>query len=177
MHSWPLLLSLTAALPLAAAPPVDFARDVRPILSDRCFACHGPDVATRQAGLRLDIEEGAKKPRGARTPIVPGNASASEVLKRVAPENPARRMPPPYSDRRPLSATEVATLRAWMRTGCRNGKGHWSFTRSRSNRRIRRFTTRGLDPQPDRQLHPRSAGTRGSGPFSRGGSGCACFAG
>ena len=116
------------ALQLSAAPPVDFARDVRPILSDRCFSCHGPDDANRKAGLRFDIEDGPKKPRGSRPPVVvPGNVAASEILKRVAPEIPARRMPPPYSDRKPLSEKEVATLRAWIEQGAK-WEGHWSFS-------------------------------------------------
>jgi hypothetical protein len=116
-----------AALPLHAEPPVDFARDVRPILSDRCFTCHGPDEATRKVGLRLDIEEGAKKARGPHTPIVPGNVQASEILKRIAPEKPAMRMPPPYSDRKPLSEKEVATIRTWIQQGAK-WQSHWSFT-------------------------------------------------
>jgi hypothetical protein len=123
-----ILLSATLlVLHLSAAPPVDFARDIRPILSDRCFSCHGPDESKRQAGLRLDTEDGAKKSRGPRTPVVPGDISASEILKRVAPENPARRMPPPYSDRKPLTEKEVATLRAWIEQGAK-WQGHWSFT-------------------------------------------------
>ena len=122
-----LLSGILLVLDLSAAPPVDFARDIRPILSDRCFACHGPDESKRQAGLRLDTEDGAKKSRGPRTPVVPGDVSASEILKRVAPENPARRMPPPYSDRKPLTEKEVATLRAWIEQGAK-WQGHWSFT-------------------------------------------------
>ena len=58
---------------------------------------------------------------------MPGNANASEILKRVAPETPARRMPPPYSDRKPLTEKEVATLRAWIEQGAK-WQGHWSFT-------------------------------------------------
>src|SRR5215831_19506390 len=108
------LLVFLAALPLAAAePPVDFEHDIRPILSDRCFSCHGPDEATRKVGLRLDTEDGVKKPHGAHMVVVPGDPAASEIMKRVAPEKPAMRMPPPYSDRKPLTEKEVATLRAW----------------------------------------------------------------
>ena len=119
---------LCTAIPAlqAAAPPVDFGRDVRPILSDRCFSCHGPDEANRKAGLRLDTEGGAKAIRGTRTPVVPNDPAASEILKRVAPENPARRMPPTYSDRKPLSEKEVATLRTWIEQGAK-WQGHWSF--------------------------------------------------
>jgi hypothetical protein len=115
------------ALPVSAAPPVDFGRDVRPILSDRCFACHGPDEGNRKVGLRLDTEAGAKAVRGSKTPVVPGDVAASEILKRIAPENPARRMPPPYSDRKPLSEKEVATVRAWIEQGAK-WQSHWAFT-------------------------------------------------
>jgi hypothetical protein len=127
MRIWTLCLGTLAMLPLPAAEIVDFARDVRPILSDRCFACHGPDEANRRVGLRLDTEEGAKKVRGTHIPVVPGNPAASEILKRVAPDIPARRMPPPYSDRKPLTEKEVATLRAWIEQGAK-WEGHWSFT-------------------------------------------------
>jgi hypothetical protein len=107
------------ALQLSAAPPVDFARDVRPILSDRCFSCHGPDEANRMAGLRLDTENGAKK-------VVSGGVAEALILKRVAPDTPARRMPPPYSDRKPLTEKEVATLRLWIEQGAK-WQSHWSF--------------------------------------------------
>jgi Protein of unknown function (DUF1553)/Protein of unknown function (DUF1549)/Planctomycete cytochrome C len=125
MRFWPILVCLP--LGLNGSPAVDFARDVRPILSDRCFQCHGPDEANRKVGLRLDTEDGAKKMRGTHAPIVPGDTAASEILKRVAPENPARRMPPPYSDRKPLTEKEVATLRTWIEQGAK-WQGHWSFT-------------------------------------------------
>ena len=123
MRQWPNLLlpALFAAPFLTAAPPVDFARDIRPILSDRCFTCHGPDESKRQAGLRLDTEAGSH------AVIVPGDATASKILKRVAPETPAKRMPPPYSDRKPLTEKEVATLRLWIEQGAK-WQGHWSFT-------------------------------------------------
>jgi hypothetical protein len=115
------------ALRLSAAPPVDFGRDVRPILSNHCFACHGPDEASRQAGLRFDIEDGPKKARGDRPPaIVPGDPAASLILKRVAPADPAMQMPPPYSDRKPLTEQEVAMLRAWIEQGAK-WQSHWSF--------------------------------------------------
>jgi hypothetical protein len=125
MRFSPILLYLCVRL--SAAPIVDFARDVRPILSDRCFSCHGPDEANRKVGLRLDTEEGAKKIRGTHAPVVAGDVSASEILKRIAPDNPARRMPPPYSDRKPLTEKEVATIRTWIEQGAK-WQGHWSFT-------------------------------------------------
>ncbi len=112
----PLFLSaLTATFAVSAAvPPVDFGRDVRPILSDRCYACHGPDESNRKAGMRLDTEAG-------------GKAAAGKILQRIAPENPARRMPPPYSDRKALNENEVATVRAWIGQGAK-WTSHWSFS-------------------------------------------------
>jgi hypothetical protein len=109
-----LLLIGLIAQRAGAAPPVDFGRDVRPILSDRCYSCHGPDESNRKAGMRLDTEAG-------------GKAAAGKILKRIAPEVPARRMPPPYSERKPLTEKEVATVRAWIEQGAK-WQSHWSFT-------------------------------------------------
>ncbi len=124
--SFTALIWVGLAVYLPAADRVDFSRDVRPILSDRCYTCHGPDEATRKVGLRLDTEEGVRKARGTHTPIVPGDPAASEVIKRVAPERAAMRMPPPYSDRKPLTEKEIATLRAWVEQGAK-WQSHWSF--------------------------------------------------
>jgi hypothetical protein len=125
-HSIGILIWVSGALPAMAAGPVDFSRDVRPILSDRCFTCHGPDAATRQAGLRLDTEEGATKARGPRTPVVPGKPDASELLKRVTAADPARRMPPPYAEKEPLTEGQIAKLRAWIEQGAK-WRPHWAF--------------------------------------------------
>ena len=120
------LVSLGTVTSLASAVHVDFVRDVRPILSNRCFTCHGPDEGTRKAGLRLDTEDGARKARGPHTPVVPGNPAASEIIKRIAPLQPAMRMPPPYSGRPPLTEKEIATLRTWIEQGA-HWQSHWSF--------------------------------------------------
>ena len=116
------LLCVAAALGLAAgasAQPVDFARDIRPLLSDRCFTCHGPDEAQRQVGLRLDEEAGAKKPRGSRVPIVPGDPLASEVYKRISAPAATLRMPPAASGKKPLTATDVDLVRRWIEQGAK----------------------------------------------------------
>ena len=104
----------------------DFARDVRPLLSDRCFACHGPDAATRTAGLRLDTREGAtaELPSGARA-VAPGDLDGSELLYRIRPDFEADLMPPEGAGD-PLTDDEVATLRAWVESGAEWG-AHWSF--------------------------------------------------
>src|SRR5436189_268385 len=87
---------------LAAEPAgrVDFNRDVRPIFSNNCFACHGPDENERQAGLRLDLIEEAKKPsESGKTAIVPGQPDQSELARRIESADDAERMPPPESNK------------------------------------------------------------------------------
>src|SRR5207244_1350766 len=81
----------------AVAQRVDFGRDIRPILSDRCFLCHGPDEANRKVNLRLDTEAGARQVRGNKTPVVPGNPDGSELFRRISAVDSAVRMPPAYS--------------------------------------------------------------------------------
>jgi len=115
-----------AGCAFAATHRVDFAREIRPLLSDRCFNCHGPAESTRMAGLRLDEEKEARRPRGARTPIVAGNAAASEVFKRITAANPALRMPPAASGKKPLTAREAELIRRWIDEGAK-WQSHWAF--------------------------------------------------
>jgi len=116
------LWALTASA-LAAAP--GFNQSVRPILSDKCFACHGPDARTRNIPLRLDVEADAKADRGGRRAIIPGDPDASELIRRVTAESPARRMPPAFTGHK-LTAQEIATLREWISAGAQ-WQAHWSF--------------------------------------------------
>jgi hypothetical protein len=119
------LLLLSIALPLAAQ--VDFNRDVRPILSDNCFQCHGPDANRRMAGVRLDTKEGAfaQTKRGAL--IVPGDAAKSLLLARMTHAEPARRMPPPASNRQ-LTDKQIQTVRQWITEGAK-WQTHWAFSK------------------------------------------------
>ncbi len=113
------------ALPLTAA--VEFNRDIRPILSDRCFACHGPDNGNRKTKMRLDQEAAAKQDLGkGRFAIVAGNPEASEIYKRVITENKAQRMPPAYSGHDKLPAAEIELLRQWIAEGAVY-QNHWAF--------------------------------------------------
>ncbi|MBI1849306.1 MAG: PSD1 domain-containing protein [Planctomycetes bacterium] len=116
------------AEPVAAAPlePVRYDRDVRPILSDRCFKCHGPDSAKRQKDLRLDVAEIATAVRGDHAAIVPGHPEASAMWRRVNSDDPSVRMPPPDSNKRPLSADEREIVRRWIAEGA-TYEPHWSF--------------------------------------------------
>src|SRR5262249_7530370 len=90
-------LALLTLLPPAFAQTIEFNRDIRPILSERCFSCHGPDATHRQAGLRFDLRDGAK-------------AVGDEILRRVSSSDPSERMPPPASGKAKLSAHEIDLL-------------------------------------------------------------------
>ncbi len=99
---------------------VQFNRDVRAILSENCFHCHGPDDAAREADLRLDDEASAKE-----SAIEPGDADASELIIRITSDDPDVLMPPPESERS-LSEEQIAILRRWIDDGA-TYEGHWAF--------------------------------------------------
>ncbi len=110
----------------AHAAPLQFNRDVRPILSDACFACHGPDEAKRKGGLRLDQREAALKGgKSEVAAIVPGKPEASEILNRVVSKDPDEVMPPP-KDHKQLKPEQVALLKRWISEGAEY-QGHWAF--------------------------------------------------
>jgi hypothetical protein len=122
-----LLVIAAAALPASAtAAGPDFNRDVRPILSNRCFKCHGPDEANQEAGLRLDHREAAiqELDSGERA-IVPGHADSSELVARIMSDDPALVMPPPHT-KVSLSADEKRMLAAWVEAGAAYAP-HWAF--------------------------------------------------
>jgi len=118
--------SSLAAAELPAAESIDFARDIRPILSNRCFQCHGPDDSSREADLRLDSREGLFASRDGRSAIVPGEATASELYLRATSTDPDRKMPPPDSGLPALTDREVDILRRWIEQGAA-WREHWSF--------------------------------------------------
>jgi hypothetical protein len=107
---------------------VVFNRDVRPILSDNCFHCHGPDKNARQAELRLDIPEDALKSTGSgATPIVPGKPEESELVRRILSDDADEKMPPPDS-RKSLTLRQKEILKRWIEQGAAYQQ-HWSFER------------------------------------------------
>ena len=121
------VLAATLAVPVRGARRVDYNDDVRPILSDRCYTCHGPDEAQRQAGLRLDRQESAFGSSSSGVPIITaGDPDGSALLRRVRSTDLGRRMPPAYLGHDPLSEQEVATLARWVEEGA-DWEGHWSF--------------------------------------------------
>ncbi len=114
----------TSQLP-AQESPVQFNRDIRPILSDKCYTCHGPDPGNRKTKLRFDLESAATADLGSRYAIVPGDPGKSEMIRRVTAENKAMRMPPASSGSA-LTAHEIDLLRRWVQQGAKWQK-HWSF--------------------------------------------------
>jgi mono/diheme cytochrome c family protein len=120
-------LTLCAARLVLAqtAPTVDFQREIRPILSDNCFQCHGPDGAARQAGLRLDRRESALEARPNGAPIVPGKSADSLLFQRITDPDPNLRMPPADSHKR-VTPAQIALLKRWIDAGA-PWKEHWAF--------------------------------------------------
>jgi hypothetical protein len=118
-----LLLAPPAA---AAESSVDFNRDIRPLLSDRCYACHGPDEANRQGGFRLDEQDSAfGEADSGSHPIVPGDVPASELYQRITADESYLRMPPEDFNKT-LTPEEIELIRRWIEQGAAWSR-HWSF--------------------------------------------------
>ena len=113
------------AAPQSSKSKISYNRDVRPILSENCFACHGLDAENRQADLRLDLAETAHGKTGDAAAIVPGRPADSPLWQRVATDDPDEIMPPADSHRK-LTAAQKETLRLWIEQGALYQK-HWAF--------------------------------------------------
>lgn len=122
-------VSSVVAQPVSVQPvstqTVQYNRDVRPILADKCFRCHGPDAAARKVELRLDEAESAKADRGGYSVITPGKPEQSELIRRVTSTDNDLRMPPHDSGSQ-LRSAEIEILRRWIRSGAEY-QPHWSF--------------------------------------------------
>ncbi|HEY6991939.1 MAG TPA: DUF1549 domain-containing protein, partial [Bryobacteraceae bacterium] len=117
-----------SALAIAQTPkpaPLNYDRDVRPILSENCFQCHGQDAKKRMAGLRLDRFETATANRKGHIALVPGNPEASLIYQRITAEPRSRRMPPVFANKN-LTPEQVAILKRWIAEGGHYTK-HWAF--------------------------------------------------
>ena len=132
--NWLLLLAALAAAGKANAADVgrntasriDFNRDIRPILSDHCYSCHGPDEGRRKAGLRLDVQEEAFRVlKSGKRALVAGDLKASTLVERIETSDPDEVMPPPKGGK-PLNAAQVELLKRWVGDGAAWAK-HWSF--------------------------------------------------
>lgn len=110
----------------ASPPAIDYSRQIRPILSNHCFKCHGPDEKERKGGLRLDLRDAALQPAASGDKaIVPGQPAASELIARITATDPTQIMPPPATNK-PLSAPEIELLKQWIQQGA-DYKLHWSY--------------------------------------------------
>jgi hypothetical protein len=129
-------VALSGGAELVAAPKsgpdktnlVDFRRDIRPILSDSCFHCHGPDESTRKAKMRLDTKEGAMAERKGRFPVVPGKPDDSEIFRRIFSNDPDEQMPPPDHPRQ-LNPNQKELIKKWIAQGA-NWQEHWAFQKA-----------------------------------------------
>jgi hypothetical protein len=123
----PLAASVLSCLALAVGSAAladdapSFNRDIRPILANTCYACHGPDSGTREAELRLDTEEGAHD-----WAIIPGDADSSEVIARITSDDPEMRMPPGSSKKPPLTPEQIDALKKWINAGAKY-EPHWAY--------------------------------------------------
>ncbi|HEX4412738.1 MAG TPA: PSD1 and planctomycete cytochrome C domain-containing protein [Lacipirellulaceae bacterium] len=116
-----LVLACAPRLTVAADDVPRFNRDIRPILAEKCYSCHGPDSGTRKADLRLDTEAGSHE-----SVIVPGDAASSEVISRISSTDPDERMPPPASKKPPLTAEQVELFKKWIDAGGKYEQ-HWAY--------------------------------------------------
>ncbi|QDU97977.1 PSD1 and planctomycete cytochrome C domain-containing protein [Lignipirellula cremea] len=121
-----LLLLLLAAPAIADEAAVDYNRDIRNLLSDNCYKCHGPDEQTREAGLRFDLREGALATLDSGdAAVVPGNLELSQLIARITTDDESEKMPPVDSGKK-LSASQIEMLKDWVKQGA-PWDVHWSF--------------------------------------------------
>jgi len=110
--AWPLWAE-EPQQPPAIPDRIQFNRDIRPILSENCYQCHGPDIHQRKADLRLDTKDGLFNAIKDRHPVVPGHVDQSELFRRVTASDPDERMPDPKSNKK-LSDRQIALLKKWI---------------------------------------------------------------
>ncbi|MEO6182724.1 MAG: DUF1549 domain-containing protein, partial [Verrucomicrobiota bacterium] len=120
-----MLLTRTVCAVEALPQKVEFNRDIRPLLSDNCFNCHGPDKSQRKAKLRLDTETGAFGELDGKYPVVAGKPNESEMIRRITSSDPEEQMPPPKSGKK-LRPHQIALLKRWIQQGAK-WEGHWSY--------------------------------------------------
>ena len=157
------------SIKLNGSDQISYNFHIRPILSDKCFACHGPDANKRESGLRLDTEEGAfaaLKESPGKFALVAGNLEQSEVYHRIISDDPGELMPPPESNLS-LSEKEIELLKAWIKQGAKY-EPHWAFVKAEkptlpeksewATNEIDLFTLQkmeenGLEPNPEAKSH------------------------
>lgn len=135
MKRFPWCVALVLAAATAFGAEVDFQRDIRPILSNACFYCHGPDADAREGGskksggLRLDTEEGSRVDLGGSAAVVPGHPEQSDLIKRIITTDEDDRMPPAKAGKS-LTPREIDLVKAWVKAGGKYEQ-HWSYVKPR----------------------------------------------
>ncbi len=119
------VVTISSAAAQTLPSKIEFNRDIRPILSDHCFACHGPDAKHREADLRVDTQEGLLGADGNSGAVAAGNVEHSVLFSRVTSEDTEELMPPPKFGK-PLSPNQIALLKRWIEEGA-VWEGHWAF--------------------------------------------------
>ena len=119
------LVLLCCSRMLIAADDIEFQRDIRPILSNSCFHCHGPDEEHREANLRLDTRDGLFRDEGGVVIVDVARPAKSELLRRLFADDESELMPPPESERS-LTKEQKVLLRRWIESGAKYSQ-HWSF--------------------------------------------------
>src|SRR5262245_23784153 len=121
MHALASLFVIIAVQSASAQTKIEYNRDIRPILAENCFACHGPDSAARKAGLRLDQRDAAVEAEA----ITPGQPEKSALIERIFAEEASQRMPPAKTNKR-LTAAQKDLLKRWIASGAEY-QVHWSY--------------------------------------------------
>jgi hypothetical protein len=121
-------LPLWAGEGVVAPRPVDFTRDIKPILTNNCYACHGPDTSKRRAGLRLDHrDEAVRTLKSGTAAVVPGDSARSALFQRISADDDGQRMPPPKSGKK-LTTEQIDLLKRWLDAGAK-WEDHWAFVK------------------------------------------------
>src|SRR5215470_14191957 len=107
------------------AAPIEYDRDIRPIFSDNCYQCHGPDEKARKAKLRLDMKESVFRVQDGVTVIKPGKSAESELVRRITTSDTDDLMPPPRSNHK-LTPKQIELIRQWIDSGAKWSQ-HWAF--------------------------------------------------
>ena len=125
LAAWVMACPAAGSSSLPVTLPIDFNRDIQPILSDKCYTCHGPDEKERKGKLRLDTREGAFRLKDGIAAIIPGKSGESELVRRLVTADPEDKMPPPKSNRQ-LTAQQIEMLQRWIDQGAGWAR-HWAY--------------------------------------------------
>ena len=145
------LMALALSVPGSVVGEIEYNRDVRSILSENCFACHGPDEKGRKANLRLDTQAGATEDRDGVRAVVANDPEASALVRRILLDEDDEDVMPPVKSHKRLTAAQKETLVQWIKEGAAFQE-HWAFVAPVKPERARGFPRR-VDAERDRRVH------------------------